>query len=170
MLPYLCGGVVMNDPFALSLIFVVPLLSVYLVIKLIFTYIALSIDNHILLKVNVDAFKYKQKLTKCFLFGFSSDLLSLIITMLVSNFKALDYINMMFFAGGNVEYLLGIVISYFFTFIIFFYFVFYATFPMPFLSFHISGRKVDDIVEGFSCLITFQIFDGKFQNYLHLLR
>ena len=125
MLPYLCGGVVMNDPFALSLIFVVPLLSVYLVIKLIFTYIALSIDNHILLKVNVDAFKYKQKLTKCFLFGFSSDLLSLIITMLVSNFKALDYINMMFFAGGNVEYLLGIVISYFFTFIIFFYFVFY---------------------------------------------
>ena len=105
MLPYLCGGVVMNDPFALSLIFVVPLLSVYLVIKLIFTYIALSIDNHILLKVNVDAFKYKQKLTKCFLFGFSSDLLSLIITMLVSNFKALDYINMMFFAGGNVEYL-----------------------------------------------------------------
>ena len=115
MLPYLCGGVVMNDPFALSLIFVVPLLSVYLVIKLIFTYIALSIDNHILLKVNVDAFKYKQKLTKCFLFGFSSDLLSLIITMLVSNFKALDYINMMFFAGGNVEYLLGIVISYFFT-------------------------------------------------------
>lgn len=66
MLPYLCGGVVMNDPFALSLIFVVPLLSVYLVIKLIFTYIALSIDNHILLKVNVDAFKYKQKLTKCF--------------------------------------------------------------------------------------------------------
>ena len=122
VLPYLCGGVVMNDPFALSLIFVVPLLSVYLVIKLIFTYIALSIDNHILLKVNVDAFKYKQKLTKCFLFGFSSDLLSLIITMLVSNFKALDYINMMFFAGGNVEYLLGIVISYFFTFIIFFYF------------------------------------------------
>lgn len=125
MLPYLCGGIVMNDPFALSLIFVVSLLSVYLVIKLIFTYIALSIDNHILLKVNVDAFKYKQKLTKCFLFGFFSDLLSLIITMLVSNFKALDYINMMFFAGGNVAYLLGIVISYFFTFIIFFYFVFY---------------------------------------------
>ena len=59
MLPYLCGGVVMNDPFALSLIFVVPLLSVYLVIKLIFTYIALSIDNHILLKVNVDAFMDK---------------------------------------------------------------------------------------------------------------
>lgn len=43
-------------------------------------------------------------------------------------------------------------------------------FQCLFLSFHISGRKVDDIVEGFSFLITFQIFDGKFQNLFQCLR